>query len=331
MRQIYGIDLSKEKFDVCFIDQEGKTVERIIKNSYSSIIKFLSGLPPEACLCAENTGVYGELLVFLANLMSVEICLSSGYEIKHSLGMLKGKSDKLDARRIREYGVRFSDRLCPTKIASEAMTELKELHKLRAQFVRQRKMLSCHIECKKQRPFNSIKANAFAREQMEHLNRCIEELELEIIQVIKLDPEIFENYILITSIKGIGPVTTSELIVKTENFKKIDAAKKAASFAGVCPFPNSTGKMVRKSKVSKMSDKTLRSLLHLCGKSAVLYNMEFKLYFERKKMEGKPYYLIMNNVSNKLLRIVYSIIESRIPYDANYICNDPRITEKKVA
>jgi len=89
--------------------------------------------------------------------------------------------------------------------------------------------------------------------------------------------------------------------------------------------------MIKKSRVSKMSDKALRSLLHLCGKAAVLSNMEFKLYFERKKLEGKPYYLIMNNVSNKLLRIVYSIIESRIPYDPNHICVDPREIEKKVA
>jgi len=331
MKQIYGIDLAKEKFDVSFIGEDNKAIDRIVNNKYSSIIKFLSNLPSNACLCAENTGVYGELLVFLANILAVEICLSTGFEIKHSLGLQKGKSDKLDARRIREYGERFGDRLRPTKISSEAMTELKEMHNLRSQLVRQRKMLSCHIECKKQRPFNSIKANRIAKKQMEHLKNCIKEIEQEILQVIKLDPDIFDNYLLITSIKGIGPVTTSELIVKTENFKKIDTAKKAASFAGVCPFPNSTGKMVRKSKVSKMSDKALRSLLHLCGKSAVLSNMEFKLYFERKKSEGKPYYLIMNNVSNKLLRIVYSIIESRIPYDSNHICNDPRHAEKKVA
>jgi len=102
MKQIYGIDLAKEKFDVCFIGEGGK----------------ISNLPSNACLCAENTGVYGELLVFLANILTIEICLSTGYEIKHSLGLQKGKSDKLDARRIREYGERFGDRLRPTKITS---------------------------------------------------------------------------------------------------------------------------------------------------------------------------------------------------------------------
>jgi len=68
MKQIYGIDLAKEKFDVSFIDEDNKAIDRIVKNKYSSIIKFLSNLPSNACLCAENTGVYGELLVFLANI-----------------------------------------------------------------------------------------------------------------------------------------------------------------------------------------------------------------------------------------------------------------------
>ena len=139
MKQIYGIDLAKEKFDISFIDIDGKLVDLIVKNRYSSIVTFLSKLPSNVCLCAENTGVYGELLVFLSNIMSIEICLNTGYEIKHSLGLLKGKSDKLDARRIREYGERFGDKLKPARISSETMSELKELHKLREQLVKEKK------------------------------------------------------------------------------------------------------------------------------------------------------------------------------------------------
>jgi transposase len=282
-------------------------------------------------LCAEYTGVYGELLIFLANMMHIRICLKSGYEIKHSLGLLKGKSDKLDAARIREYGERFTDRLKPAKLNSESITELKELHKLRAQLVKEKQMILCHENTKKHKPYNSIVAYKITQKQIFHLNQCIEEIENEILEIIKSDNKLFENYKLVNSINGIGPVTSCELIIKTENFDKINTAKKAASFAGVCPYPNSTGKMVGKSKVSKMSDKSLRSLLHMCGKAAVLYNKEFKAYYEKKKMENKHYYIIMNNVSNKLLRMVYAIVESRIPYDRNYICFDPREIEKIVA
>ena len=135
----------------------------------------------------------------------------------------------------------------------------------------------------------------------------------------------------IKSEDGIGPITTCELIIKTGNFKRIDTARKAASYAGVCPFPNSTGKMVKKDRVSHMSDKALKTLLHLCAKSATQHNQAYKLYYEKKKQEGKPHYLILNNISNKLLRTLYSVILSGRSYDPNYICIDPRKNEKKAA
>jgi transposase len=328
MKQIYGIDLAKEKFDINYVNKQDKEVHRILKNKYASIVKFLKGLPSDVLLCAEHTGAYGELLIFLANIMDVEICLISGYVIKHSLGLSKGKSDKLDAKRIREYGERFKDKLEATKIPGENLSELKELHTLRSQLVKERKMILCHEQIKQQKPYNSIIANRIAQKQILHLDQCIDDIEDEILNIIRLDKSLFDNFKLINSIKGVGPVTTCELIIKTENFIKIDTAKRASSFAGVCPFPNSTGKMVGKSKVSKMSDKKLKSLLHMCAKTAVQHNKEFKLYYDKKKQEGKPYYLIMNNVSNKLLRTIYAIIESRLPYDQNFICLDPRDIEK---
>jgi transposase len=331
MKQIYGIDLANEKFDVNYSDSKGKEYHKIVKNNYSSICRFLDLLPKEVILCAEYTGVYGELLTFLANTSNITLCLIPGYEIKHSLGLIKGKSDKIDSARIREYGERFTDRLKPVKLCSESMTELKELHSLRAQLVKERKMILCHSETKKHKPFNSVFAKNITKRSIEHLKHSIESIEDEILTIIQSDNELLENFDLVSSIKGVGHVTTCELIIKTENFTKLKTARKAASFAGVCPFPNSTGKMVGRRKTNKMSDKNLRSLLHLCGRSAVLYNKEFKHYFENKKREGKHYYIIMNNVSNKLLRVVYSIIESRIPYDPNYICIDPRNLKEKVA
>lgn len=53
---------------------------------------------------AEHTGVYGDLLLMLADLRSIPVSYVSGYEIKHRMGLTRGKSDPIDAARIREYG-----------------------------------------------------------------------------------------------------------------------------------------------------------------------------------------------------------------------------------
>lgn len=331
MEQIYGIDLSKEKFDVSFMDSEGLLKNAEEKNNYSAICNFLEKLDEEVILCIENTGIYGDLLIFLANCYKIRICSISGYEIKHSSGLQKGKSDPVDADRIRQYGERFKDKLIEAKYSSEHMHELRELSALREMLVKQRKMLQTHGKEKNRAPYRSLKTKQISEEVLKNLDEQIHETEDQIQEIISYEVEFAENNRLIQSVKGIGPVTANELIIKTLNFRKISSARKAASFAGVCPFPNSSGKMVKKSKVSPMSDKKLKSLLYLCASSAIQYNKDMKHYYEKKIAQGKPKYLVLNNVANKLLRIVYAIIESRQEYDPCYVCMDPRLNDKKVA
>lgn len=331
MRQIYGIDLSKEKFDVNFIDEKRKEQHRVVKNDLNNIAEFLESISREALVVAEHTGVYGDLLLFLCNQSGIRISLCSGYSIKHSLGLRKGKTDKIDAARIREYGERFYDKLSETKINNELMSELQELYSLRSLLVKERKMVLTRLKGSKKQPIVSIYANKISTRFANQLSKEINDIELQLLKVISLDKELEKNFNLTISVKGIGPVTACELIIKTSNFKKITTAKKAASYAGICPFPNASGQMVKKSRVSAMSDKRLKSILFMCAKSAVAHNKEYRLYYRKKELEGKPHYLIMTNVANKLLRTVYKVVETGIPWNPNYICLDPRELKNKVA
>ena len=121
--------------------QKGKKRTQEVKNAVASISRFLSSVSEDGILCAEHTGAYGDLLVYLCNQMKVPIALVPGYTIKHSLGMVKGKSDPLDSKRIREYGERFTDKLIYAEYPEENITELKQLYTLRHQMVKQRKAL----------------------------------------------------------------------------------------------------------------------------------------------------------------------------------------------
>jgi transposase len=159
---------------------------------------------------------------------------------------------------------------------------------------------------------------------LDGLDKEIVDIEEDIEMLIRKDQEMNENFELVTGIIGIGPVIATDLIIKTGNFKTIDTHRRAASYAGVCPFPNSSGKMLGKSKTSPFADKKLKSLLYMGARAAVKHNKEYKLYYQKKELEGKPYFLIMNNVSNKLLRTVYSIVKNKTPYVRDYVCLDPR-------
>lgn len=92
------------------------------------------------------------------------------------------------------------------------------------------------------------------------------------------------------SVKGIGPVITIELIIKTVNYHDIDSARKATSYANICPFPNSSDSMVLKTKINPFGNRKFKTLLKIGARAAVAFNMECKLYYEKKKLEGKPHY-----------------------------------------
>ena len=94
--------------------------------------------------------------------------------------------------------------------------------------------------------------------------------------------------------------------------------------------------MIGKSKTSPFADKELKALLYMGAKAAVKHNKEYKLYYQKKQLEGKHHFVIMNNVMNKLLRTIYSVVENKTPYDRDYVCLDPRernstSSENKVA
>ena len=325
MSQIVGIDLAKDKFDVNYIDGAGKEVKKVVKNTLASITKFLDKVSEGYTLVAEHTGVYGDLLLFSCTVRDIPISYCSGYVIKHSMGMVKEKSDAVDAARIREYGERFADKLELAIFDAEVMYELESLHALRAQLTKTKQRLLSYETNRKSRPFQSLYVKKRTRSVIDEMEKEIKEVEAEMESLIKKNPELNENYQIVRSIQGVGPVITMDLIVKTGNFKRINTARKLASYAGICPFANESGAMVSKKRISKFRDTKLKAYLYMGVKSALPHNKDFKHYYALKTAEKKHHYLIMNNLANKLVRTVYSCIENKRMYSRDYICMDPRI------
>jgi hypothetical protein len=51
----------------------------------------------------------------------------------------------------------------------------------------------------------------------------------------------------------------------------------------------------------------------------------FAKYFRRKREEGKPKQLVINNIANKLPRILCGMIKNKQPYIENYQSVHPRL------
>lgn len=324
--QIYGIDLASEKFDVSFINSEGKTMHIVVKNTKAQIEKFLDKLPDDSCIVAEHTGVYGDLLLMLADIRNIPISYVSGYEIKHSMGLTRGKSDPQDAARIREYGERYVDKLEYTHFPSSTIYELRELYATRRLLVRQRKQLQTMLKSDDSRPEKSDTAQKVKREMMKQFDNQILSLEQKMARLIDDDDDLSKTYAIARSVPGIGQVTATELIIKTDNFRRVSTAKKCATLAGISPFPNATGKSDKGTHVSHMGDKQLKTLLFMCARSAVVHFEKMRVYrMKKQEIEHKHIYVVLNNVANRLLKILYALVKKGERYDPTYLPRDPRL------
>ena len=67
----------------------------------------------------------------------------------------------------------------------------------------------------------------------------------------------------------------------------------------------------------------MKKLLFLAARSACQYDPNLKAYYARKKSEGKCYFVIMNNIANKLLKLICAMINSGKPYIQNYRSVNP--------
>ncbi len=135
------------------------------------------------------------------------------------------------------------------------------------------------------------------------------------LEIVKREDVLHKQHELLTSIPGIGKQTALYLIITTRSFTSFSTWRQLACYAGVAPFAHSSGTSVRgRTKVSDIADKKMKSLLQMCVLSAVKCDREIKQYYEKKKAEGKPTMLVMNNVRAKLLARAFAVIRRGTPF-----------------
>jgi transposase len=321
IKETIGIDISKATFDVrIHSNQKYESFENKLcefKNLLKWVSKNSSFSTHETLFIFEHTGLYSyQISVFLTD-QNIPFLIIPGLEIKRSLGIARGKDDKIDATKIALYGYRLRDELRPCKLPNKAITNLKQLLSLRERLVKQRSGFKASL--KELKHVLSRKDNTILFETQEkmvkELSKQIDKIELVMQNLIKEESELNEIYKLVSSVKGIGPQTTLFLIAFTEGFTKFENARKFASYCGIAPFPNSSGISIRgRTKVSNLANKKLKSLLDLCAKTAIQHSPEMKIYYHKRIDEGKNKMSTINIIRNKLLARAFAVVRRRIPY-----------------
>jgi len=315
-----GIDISKKTLDVVIYDQEKKKSKKHFKvnnesKGFKEMIKKIKAEGvnlEEVFVCLEYCGVYGlELGFFLES--KVDFCFCSPLHIKRSLGLTRGKNDKLDAFKIARFSYLFKDELSPSSMPSETMLKLKILMGERNRVIK-----SVIIEKQVLKELSgqlNKKAIKRTKKRLSILTADIKAIEQEVTGLIMSRPELKKSYCLLQSITGIALVNATMLILCTNNFEGITNARSFACYCGVAPFEYSSGTSIRgKTKVSHLANKRMKADLTNAARSAVVHDPEIRIYYKRKRDEGKAYGTIMNAIKFKIITRAFAVINRGTPF-----------------
>lgn len=325
---IIGIDVSKIKNDVCVISG-GKVMEEFtIDNTLQALRKWLAGLSGkvsdtgDVLVCAEHTGQYAYPLCCACKSAGIDLWVENPMQIKHSMGFVRGKGDKVDARRIAEYAVRFADKCRLYSLPEKSIASLQQL-------LSERDLLLTHLACYKAQLTDQklYMADADYRAKarrlkpvMDKLQKAIDDIDGEVSDLIRKDEAMSRQYELLTSIDGVGERLATKMIAVTNAFRDFDSARKFCCHAGVVPFAYTSGSSVRsRFRVSQRADKSIKALLHMAALAAATRcRGELHDYYERKTGEGKNKMLVLNNVRAKLVLRMFAVIQQDRKYEKNY-------------
>jgi transposase len=320
---IIGADLSKESVDL-FSHQ--LQVHLIVENSlrgFRELLKWLKeqkAQSSQVMIVMEHTGLYSYHMEAFLHSHRISFTKVSGLAVKRSLGLVRGKNDKIDAQRIARYGFEKMDVTVAASKPSKLMERLKMLHSTRDRLVKHRASLICSIKQYESilKPSDLIIKSHFGL--VKNFDRKIEKIEAEISTLITQEDTLNQNFQLLKTIKAVGNVTATAAIVKTGNFTKFRDARKFACYCGIAPFEHRSGKSIRgKTRISHLADKEMKTLLHQSAKCAIQFDKELKAFYERRLANGKSKKSTINIVRNKILYRMFSVIKRQSPFIESYV------------
>lgn len=322
-----GIDVSKLTIDVCVITPEGEQDYQQFENTakdFKNMELWLNKKPyfcyQEALFCMEHTGLYTRELVSFLLQRESKIWMESALHLKRSMGMTRGKNDKVDSYRIARYAMTNNDKAVLLKLSSATLLKLKDL-------MANRERLSKNYQSLKIATQELLRVDKSIGKELMKLNdaalkgilKSKVKVEKRMLQLINEDEELKTLFSLITSVKCVGDVLATELIVYTNGFTRMNNTRQLACYCGIAPFEHSSGTSVRgRIGTSNFANMKLKSTLHMAAVSATRYVPDIKLYYERKVGEGKHKMAVINAIRNKLIQRIMAIVKRGTPYQENY-------------
>lgn len=318
MNTVVGIDIAKDKFDVCLWTDEGAKLYETFDNNKKGINKLHTWLKnqgaQQAHLCLEATGVYGELLAETMHKRRYPVSVVNPSRIKAYADsqLRRNKTDKLDAALIADF--------CRTQNPPLWVPPSPEVKELRA-MVRHYNTLKEERQRAKNR-LGTQRSDVVKRQlkaQIKLLDSQIADIRDAMKKHVDRFPDLKKDRDLLDSIPGIGDLTACVLLAELGDIKRFDDVREVVAFVGLNPQQYQSGKTLFSRGISRMGRASLRAALYMPALTAIRFNPILHAFAQRLEHKSRlTNKQIIAAVMRKLLHLAFGILKSGQAFDANY-------------
>lgn len=329
LKQSVGIDVSKDKFDVCYSERQlGK--DRIIATSgfkstakgfedfWTWIKKHGKGSESALHFTMEATGVYYEDLAYFLHSKScnLSVILPTKFRQFAKSSDYKSKTDKIDAILLAQMSLEKTLELWSPPSAS--LHSLKRLDRERNAYIDKKTAAMNQLHAMNHSHAPDKQSIKRSEEHITFLKKVIANIEREIKKKVEQDAELKERIDKICTIKGVGIITAVSVVAETNGFILFKNKAQLVSYAGYDVVEYESGSSVKKpGHISKRGNSHIRRALFCpamgaCKKNGLFEDLNRRIC-ERTgiKMKGNV------AAQRKLLVLIYTLYKKNEAFDSN--------------
>lgn len=322
-QSVVGIDVSKSKADTALL-MNGKVKSKVLDNTpagHAALLDWLGKSKADLAtihICMEATGVYYEALALALHDAGLKVSVVNPSCIK-GFGRsenIRNKNDAIDAALIARY--------CAAMKPAPWVPLPLEQRQLRAWSLRVQSLKDIRQQEENRREAHVVSGMvdvaAHVAEHIRWIDAEIKKLEKEIDDHIDRHPGLKHDAELISSIPGIGPTTVARILGQLGDVRRFKNAKALAAFLGVTPKHHTSGTSIKgRSVICRTGSTSLRAALFMPSMVARRYNPILNQFAERLLATGLPKKAVICAVMHKLTHLIYGVIRTDKPFDANYL------------
>ncbi len=126
-----------------------------------------------------------------------------------------------------------------------------------------------------------------------------------------------EDIDILTSIRGVGENSATNFLVEMGgDIELFKTHKQLLAMAGIDPTVYQSGKYEGLGKISKRGNRHLRRIIWIMSVKVIQFNVYFKQYYMKRRIDGLPYKKAVLATAHKLIRVIFAMLSKKTEFYA---------------